>query len=78
MKVVAESGAYATKEMAETGVKTVINNSINFIKGSSNFKPDGASLLLETLYAIDILEGGKEKGKGHKAFTFHIHRFLTY
>lgn len=39
MKVVAESGAYATKEMAETGVKTVINNSIKFIKGSSNLKP---------------------------------------
>jgi len=39
MKVVAESGAYTTKEITETGVKTVINNSINFIKGSSNFKP---------------------------------------
>jgi len=25
--------------MAEKGVKTVINNSINFIKGSSNLKP---------------------------------------
>jgi hypothetical protein len=39
MKVVAESGAYATKETAETRAKMVINNSINLIKDSSNLKP---------------------------------------
>lgn len=39
MKVVAESGAYTTQKMAETGAETVIQHSIEFVKSSSNLKP---------------------------------------
>ena len=39
MKVLAESGVYATQKMTETGAKTIIQNSLNFVKGSPNLKP---------------------------------------
>lgn len=40
MKVVAESGAYSAKKLAEAGAKKVIQNSLVFVKGSSNLKPE--------------------------------------
>lgn len=38
MEALAESGAYTTQKMADEGTKTVIKNSLDFIKGSSNLK----------------------------------------
>jgi len=39
MKALAESGAYSAKKLSEAGAKKVIQNSLMFVKGSSNLKP---------------------------------------